>query len=1053
ITSTIQRGTASVAWVDVTIVAETALWQQLQTRQGEFIDIEADLICGEVTGSELLVLHVVRPLSTGAQPQQRPVNTPTTPLTEARTEPISATTVETTMQTWLHNAPDVLETILPDSVAILDRDGIYHDIKDAAHYIPFTTVAESIGKTIEEALPNPLASHLRAALTHVFASQERQYVRSRLPVNGTVRHYETRLHYVDESICVSATHDITLQVRLEERAQRSDAKTRALVEAIPDSVVILSREGIYQEIHLPSNFKFVFHNENWEGKSIYEVPLAPNVAELLKHHMALLFKTQVPQRYTYDINIEDNARRREVTLTWIDEDHCLMLVRDLTAAIDLGTRLSKAIEALGTAPPLTEATESQQVVDTSVSTSIEILPDVTVRMDRQGMYTQILVPEGATLLTDLTADELIGKTFEEATPPELLDSARKCFEDAFLTGNIQTFSYELTYQDQVYHREARLIPINDNEIISVVRDFSEQYAAQRTLEQRERHLKTLIDALPDGIAIFDRAATYLEVSLSQYDTNVPTSALNLIGKTVYDILPKATAKRVHDCLERALDSGSLQVCTYEIEQDGQTYSREVRIVRLTATTALSVLRDITRRETTQRQLEQRERHLQTLLNTLPDAIIQISTDGYISELQIGSDFEIIAKSPLLDGKRLDQVLPSASVIDIHSHIRKAIDTGDLQLRYYHVRHQGETFYREMRIMQFNDDSVLAVTRDISEQRRSQLALEQSEQQLRAILQAFPDVIARFNPQGIYVETVHKGQLSSVFTFDTCVGKSFVDLMPADVASELQSKLEATFEQQRGHTYDYILEEDHKRYYREIRFIYLNDESCLGIIRDTTEWREMTGALETSLKHSEALLKEVHHRVRNNLQVLSSILHLHAASLKEPLAKQALNDNRRRIQTMAAVHRVLYENESYADIALDKYLQSTLRLFSQELAAWKIDLQLNIRAVQVSLDQAIPFGLIVSELLSNAARHAFPVGAVDKPKIEVSLYQQKNHVVFQVEDNGVGLPNNFDTLCQQNLGISIASSLTQQLDGKMTVDSANSPEVGSIARLEFPLVQD
>ncbi len=1041
-----QHGTASVAWVDIEIIDETVLHQQLQTRQGDLISVDCDVICGKVTNGDLLVLHVVRPLQLAPERHNTPRNLPE-PLHEGDAP---TTTPTTSMHAWLHHAPDVLETVLPDSIAILDQDGIYHDIKDAANYIPFTPVEQSIGKTVEEALPNPLANDLRAALTEVFATQERQYVRSKLPVDGSVRHYETRLHYVDDKVCVSATHDITEQVKLEQRALQNEAKTRAILEAIPDTVVILSRAGVYQKIYLPSNFKLVYHNEDWEGKRIDDVPLAPNVAELLKHHMALLFDTKLAQHYTYDINIEDKARRREVTLTWIDEDSCVMFVRDLTATIDLGERLSKAITALSTAPSLVEPAQPPQVQPSPTSLSLEVLPDVVFCMNRQGVYTQVIVPEGTTLLTDISAEELIGKTFEEVTPAELLDDARKCFENAFSTGTIQTFSYDISYQDQVYHREARLIPINDHELISILRDFSRQHTFQHELEQRERHFRTLIDALPDGIAVFDKTATYLEVSLSQYDTKVSTNALELIGKTVYDVLPKTIAKRIHTCLERALDGAGLQICTYEIEQEGQTYSREARFVRLTPTTVLSVLRDTTIQETTQRQLEQRERHLQTLINTLPDAIIQISTDGYISDVQIASDFEVIAKTPALEGKRLDQVLPPESVKDIHHHLRKALSTGELQLRHYQVRRQGQTYYREMRLMQFDDKSVLAVIRDVSARRRSQLALERSEQHLRAILQAFPDLIARFDSQGTYIETVHKGQLDIVFPFDTYVGKSFTDLMPADVASELQAHLEATFQSQYETTYDYILEEDNTSYYREIRFVYLNEESCLGIVRDTTEWREMTGALETSLKHSEALLKEVHHRVRNNLQVLSSILHLHAASLKEPLAKQALNDNRRRIQTLAAVHKVLYENESYADISLDRYLRSTLKLFIQELAAWKIDLQLAIDPVEVDLDQAIAFGLIANELLSNAARHAFPVGAVSNPQIKVSLYQQAKTVIFQVEDNGVGLPAEFAMLCQQTLGVSIATSLAQQLDGKVVIRAVTLPEQGTVATLEFPI---
>ena len=329
--------------------------------------------------------------------------------------------------------------------------------------------------------------------------------------------------------------------------------------------------------------------------------------------------------------------------------------------------------------------------------------------------------------------------------------------------------------------------------------------------------------------------------------------------------------------------------------------------------------------------------------------------------------------------------------------------------------------------------------------------------MRAIFSALPDVIAQFDRQGVYLGDIHGGHFDNLVPLEQVQGKTFLemDALAADDARALQAALKETFTTQEEHNHEYDLEIDGKTYYRELRFVYLNEHICLGILRDITAWHEMDMALTNALEHSTVLLKEVHHRVRNNLQVLSSVLHLHAASLDDDLAKRVLTENRRRIQTLALVHRVLYDNESYAKIALDQYLSSGTGLFAADMRRQKIVLELDTESVYADLDHAIPFGLIVNELMSNVLRHAFVSdelvgGELEdalEPRVQVTLRQYERHITLEVIDNGIGLPDDFTEKQQHTLGMAVISSLTEQLSGTFEVAKREDTQ-GTRATLTF-----
>ena len=193
------------------------------------------------------------------------------------------------------------------------------------------------------------------------------------------------------------------------------------------------------------------------------------------------------------------------------------------------------------------------------------------------------------------------------------------------------------------------------------------------------------------------------------------------------------------------------------------------------------------------------------------------------------------------------------------------------------------------------------------------------------------------------------------------------------------------------------------------------------------------ALRGSLLEKEALLKEVHHRVKNNLQVITSLLRLEAGRLEHPTTITVLKDMQSRIRAMALLHETIYRSSSFAEVDLAAYLEQLgQQLFRSLLTRpGTIQLQLRLTPVRLGLDQAIHCGLIVNELVSNCLKHAFPEGAAGEVRIELRCLEGPRLELI-LADNGVGLPGDFEMRNSRTLGLQLVSDLAVQLQGKLEV---------------------
>ena len=211
-------------------------------------------------------------------------------------------------------------------------------------------------------------------------------------------------------------------------------------------------------------------------------------------------------------------------------------------------------------------------------------------------------------------------------------------------------------------------------------------------------------------------------------------------------------------------------------------------------------------------------------------------------------------------------------------------------------------------------------------------------------------------------------------------------------------------------------------------------------RANKQLAEKNKIISKSLHDKEVLLKEIHHRVKNNLQVVSSLLNLQSRNIKDVQAQAAIKEGRDRVKSMAIIHENLYQEDNLTGVDMKNYIEKlTENLFvSYNIAHGSIQLQTDIDAMQLDVDTVIPIGLILNELISNALKYAFTEN--ETGILSVTLKQQNNDLLLAVKDNGKGLPEGWDINQLNSLGFQIIKSFAQKLKAALMVHNNNGTEV-------------
>ncbi len=374
---------------------------------------------------------------------------------------------------------------------------------------------------------------------------------------------------------------------------------------------------------------------------------------------------------------------------------------------------------------------------------------------------------------------------------------------------------------------------------------------------------------------------------------------------------------------------------------------------------------------------------------------------------------------------LNVMASNSAVTTIESLVNRAGDQREWWLFRFPVRDaDGRTY-------------VGGVGLDLTERIKTQKALEVSEARFRQIYEMLPLMVHSADRDGV-IRNVNRRWLSHMgYDREEVVGHSLDDFIarelgaePSLARSQLWAKGTASNVQRRyvkkdGSIVDSVLDS------------IIIDDPVLGrvsltAVNDITALKRAEDEIKKSLEEKEVLLREINHRVKNNLQVMSSLVRLQARQVTADNCNQALQETQNRLQTIGLIHEMLHQSRNLAYINVEVYLKRLVaNLFSLYGAkSSRIKTTIYAQESRLGVDKADPLGLIANELVSNCLKHAFPDGR--KGIIRISLAVESNEFELTVSDNGVGLREDFDPCTAQTLGLVLVNTLVKQLNGVMSV---------------------
>jgi two-component system response regulator len=371
-------------------------------------------------------------------------------------------------------------------------------------------------------------------------------------------------------------------------------------------------------------------------------------------------------------------------------------------------------------------------------------------------------------------------------------------------------------------------------------------------------------------------------------------------------------------------------------------------------------------------------------------------------------------------------------------IERALKEGSELLERRKAEEELKAAYNQMEVRIQNRTQELSeinqrLVGEIAERKIVEEALRASENKNNSLLQAIPDLMFILTEDGNFVD-YRAGTQELALPQNEIIGEniSAIGLSDADLKMALE-KIKKAFKTDSLEYFEYQLPAGSGLNYYEARIKKLNDCEVLCIVRDMTEKRQAENKANKSLKEKDVLLKEIHHRVKNNLQIVSSLLSLQSQYIEEPDSVEIFKESQSRIISMALIHEKLYQTGDLTRINLSEYANELVSdLFrSYSVNTYLVKFKIESRNILLDINTAIPCGLIINELVTNSIKHAFPHDMSGEINIEIECHGDE--CLLKISDNGVGFPDNLDINDVKTLGLQLVTNLTKQLDGAIDLD--------------------
>jgi PAS domain S-box-containing protein len=442
-----------------------------------------------------------------------------------------------------------------------------------------------------------------------------------------------------------------------------------------------------------------------------------------------------------------------------------------------------------------------------------------------------------------------------------------------------------------------------------------------------------------------------------------------------------------------------------------------------------------------------------LYDLAPVGYVSLSPEGKIIEANLTSaDMFGMERSSFLNGTLTSFVLPEF-LIEFRDHLhaaedRDSIRTFDIGFR----RSDGSTFYGNISTVDvFDENDVLLHSRvtitDITKRILSEKATARSERQWETTFGSISDWVSIIDPATHRITRSNDSVLRLLgIPKSEILGKPCCEVVHGTSIPHPECPLNLTLTSGRTTTIEMELPE--RKTWLQITTDPIFDEagrisSIVHVVHDITHLKEVEHDIQISLEEKTVLLREVHHRVKNDLQIISSLLDLQSDTIDNEEFRGVFQECRHRVKSMALVHEKLHSSDNLVNLVVSEYVRDLIETLVDSYISTDQDIifTYNIDDIRLNIDTAIPLGLMINELVSNCIKHAFPPSREgERNEITIEIRTQEDGTYqLTVRDNGVGFPDLYDQATTQTLGLQLVTMLAQQLHGTMESKIKNGTE--------------
>ncbi|WP_414468729.1 PAS domain-containing sensor histidine kinase [Methanobacterium sp. ACI-7] len=600
------------------------------------------------------------------------------------------------------------------------------------------------------------------------------------------------------------------------------------------------------------------------------------------------------------------------------------------------------------------------------------------------------------------------------------------------------------------------------------------------LSESENEFKNIINESFNGVFVCDEKGLIINCNSAQEEIT-GINRFEMIEKSLWNVMFKITPtesqnlktyNKIKNILQNIFKTGKVPFknnsYVYDIELDNRTIKTvETRIFPIKTNKGFMscfITKDITLYEKTKNALQESEAMYKTIFENTGTATIIIEEDTLIS--LVNSEFE------KLSGYSKHEIEGKMNYIEFLAN-----EDDQSRMEKYHSKRETNDKISSKYEFKFLDndgnikDTLITVALipgtkkrlvsllDITERKIAEEQLKESEFKFKSLAENSPDIIVRYDTdlKITYINRdpsilgLSKGSFKDKITDELMTGKEEDKKWTENLNKALKTGKNQIMEYQ-------LPVSERIRTFQSIITPEYNDKnkivSLLVISRDITKRKEAEDEIIKSLQEKEILFKEIHHRIKNNMQVISSLLGLQSFYVADQNTRSILKESQERIKSMAIVHEKLYSSEDFTKINFKEYTRDlSLHLFSS-FNVIDINFEIEGEDLFLELDYAIPCGLIINELITNSIKYAFPDDEIkghennrslNEHEISVNLNSNENEIIIKISDNGIGISDDKNLETKDTLGFLIVNTLIKQINGKIELINGN----GTNFEIKFP----